>query len=92
LAAGHGHTHQESPLNLFSESLRRPHQGGGEGGALRLHGTPVIPRGNDAFVFRQIDIGEVVGIGQGELDDDRGEQIAGLVLKLSHGGSVVRFA
>ena len=48
-----------------------------------LYGAPVIPWGNDAFVFRQINIGEVVGIGQGQLDGDGGEQVAGLILELS---------
>ena len=43
---------------------RESHQRCGERRALRLNGTPVIPRRNDAFVFRQINIGEIIGIGQ----------------------------
>src|ERR1700679_645604 len=37
----------------------------GERGSLRLNGTPVIPRRNDAFVFGQINIGEIIRIGKG---------------------------
>jgi hypothetical protein len=74
LFLGHLPRHLPSLSNgaLF-KSLGRRHQGAGEGRALRLYRTPVIPRGNDAFVFRQIDIGQVVGIGQGQLNDDGGE-------------------
>ena len=43
--------------------LGRRNQGGGERGTLRLNGTPVIPRCNDAFVFGQIDVGKILGIG-----------------------------
>jgi hypothetical protein len=52
------------PQNEIS-LLGRRNQGCGERGALRLNGTPVIPRCNDAFVFGQIDIGKIVGIGHG---------------------------
>jgi hypothetical protein len=31
---------------------------------LRLNGTPVIPRRNDAFVFGQVDIGKIIWIGR----------------------------
>jgi hypothetical protein len=41
------------------------HQGSCEGSTLPLNGAPVVPRGDDALVFRQIDIGKIVGIGCG---------------------------
>ena len=41
--------------------LGRRNQGCGERGALRLNGTSVIPRCNDAFVFGQIDVGKMIG-------------------------------
>ena len=39
------------------------YQGCGKRGALRLNSTPVIPGRNDAFVFGQINIGKIIGIG-----------------------------